>query len=97
MMCIGGGQGIAAVVPHLFDQFYFGRRIHELGVGTRPIPRHKLRAYALNNALDTLLTDDTLHTRVDAISQHVQAEAGVTNLVTLVDKYLGGSDRMTRI
>jgi cytochrome c553 len=75
---------------------YFGRRIHELGVGTRPIPRHTLNVHALNNALNTLRTDDSLHTRVKAISQHVQAEAGVTNLVTVVDKYLGGSDRMTR-
>jgi len=94
-----GGSGTTAaglragvpmvVVPHLFDQFYFGRRIHELGVGTRPIPRHKLNAHALNNALTTLLTDDSLHTRVDTISRHIQAEAGVTNLVTLVDAYLG--------
>ena len=32
------------VVPHLLDQFYFARRVHELGVAPPAIRRRKLTA-----------------------------------------------------
>jgi vancomycin aglycone glucosyltransferase len=38
------------VVPHLLDQFYFARRVHELGVGTPAIARRKLTAARSPNA-----------------------------------------------
>jgi UDP:flavonoid glycosyltransferase YjiC (YdhE family) len=77
------------VIPHLFDQFYFGRRIHELGAGPEPLSRRELSAAALQNRLDTLLTDDSLHGRAQTISRRIREEDSVTNIVTLMNKYLG--------
>jgi UDP:flavonoid glycosyltransferase YjiC (YdhE family) len=94
-----GGSGTTAaglragkptlVIPHLFDQFYFGRRIHELGAGPEPLSRRELSAAALQNRLDTLLTDDSLHGRAQTISRRIREEDSVTNIVTLMNKYLG--------
>lgn len=38
------------IVPHIVDQFFHGRRIHELGLGPAPIPKAKLDAPALLDA-----------------------------------------------
>jgi UDP:flavonoid glycosyltransferase YjiC (YdhE family) len=84
----------ASVIPHLFDQFYFGRRIHELGVGPEPIPRNGLNASALHGALGVLLTDDSFHARVEAISQRIKEEESVVNIVSLVEKYLSEPERI---
>jgi UDP:flavonoid glycosyltransferase YjiC (YdhE family) len=94
-----GGSGTTAaglragaptlVIPHFFDQFYFGRRVQELGAGPEPIPRRELNAEALQDGLDTLLANDSLYGRAQAISQRIHEEDSVTNIVTLMNKYLG--------
>lgn len=44
----------SAVVPHLGDQFYWGRRVHELGLSPAPVPRSRLTAGRLAKLLRTL-------------------------------------------
>lgn len=39
------------VVPHIVDQFFHGRRIAELGVGPRPVPKARLTAGVIAQAL----------------------------------------------
>jgi sterol 3beta-glucosyltransferase len=38
------------VVPHIVDQFFHGRRVHELGLGPAPIPKAKLDSPGLIRA-----------------------------------------------
>jgi len=47
------------ILPHANDQFAWGWRIHELGVGSQPIPRKKLSAEKLAAALEAALSTDT--------------------------------------
>jgi UDP:flavonoid glycosyltransferase YjiC (YdhE family) len=42
---------VQVIVPHILDQFFHGRRVAELGVGPVPVPRTKLTAAALTQAL----------------------------------------------
>jgi UDP:flavonoid glycosyltransferase YjiC (YdhE family) len=45
-------SGVAQlVVPHIVDQFFHGRRVAELGVGPAPVPKAKLSAAAIAQAL----------------------------------------------
>lgn len=39
------------IVPHIVDQFFHGRRIAELGVGPTPVPKAKLSASVIAQAL----------------------------------------------
>lgn len=39
------------VVPHIVDQFFHGRRVAELGVGPAPVPKAKLTAAVIAEAL----------------------------------------------
>jgi sterol 3beta-glucosyltransferase len=68
-----GGSGTTAfglragvpslVVPFLFDQFYWGRRIAELGVGRAPVPFGKLTAEGLAAAIDEAVSDGGMRRR----------------------------------
>ncbi len=60
-----GGSGTTAtaaragvpqiIVPHLMDQYYWGRQIQKLGLGPAPIPRHRLTARKLTQAIKECL------------------------------------------
>jgi UDP:flavonoid glycosyltransferase YjiC (YdhE family) len=82
-----GGSGTAAaglragvpcvLVPFVFDQFYWGDRLHELGVSPRPIPHKELRVGRLTSALDQALKDDTMRQRAAELGTKIRAEDGV--------------------
>ena len=40
------------IIPHILDQFFHGRRVHELGLGPRPINKAKLDARGLIAAIE---------------------------------------------
>lgn len=41
------------IVPHIQDQFFHGKRLHELALGPRPVPKAKLSAPALISAVES--------------------------------------------
>jgi UDP:flavonoid glycosyltransferase YjiC (YdhE family) len=51
------------VVPHAADQFYWGRRIEALGLGPPALPRKRLTAQALAEALAATLGNEWLCSR----------------------------------
>ena len=52
------------VVPHLLDQYYWGQRVLDLGVGPPPIPKLKMNAKRLAPALRRLV--DSARMRANA-------------------------------
>lgn len=82
-----GGSGTTAfglwagmpslVVPFLFDQFYWGRRIAELGVGPKPIPFRKLTVELLTAAIDQMVQDEEMQDRARSLGSEIQAENGL--------------------
>lgn len=53
-----GRAGVAQIiVPHIFDQFYWGERVQALGLGPSPIPRTKLNALTLGNRIEDFLAN----------------------------------------
>ncbi len=79
----------SVIVPHIADQPYYGRRVHELGVGPGPIPRQKLTAANLRAAIDTALGDETMHTTATNLGETIRSEDGVGNAVRQVEEFLG--------
>jgi UDP:flavonoid glycosyltransferase YjiC (YdhE family) len=82
-----GGSGTTAfglragvpslIVPFLFDQFYWGKRIHTLGVGPEPIPQRKLSAARLAEALTIATTDSSMRQRAVTLGEKIRAEDGI--------------------
>jgi vancomycin aglycone glucosyltransferase len=62
------------LVPHLFDQFHWARRIERLGLGPPPLPRRRLRAESLAEALGCLRDNETLAERAAGIGARLRAD-----------------------
>jgi len=78
------------LVPFLFDQFFWGRRIEALGVGPEPVPYNKLTADRLAAALETAVTDPHLRQNAAALGRRIRQEDGVGVAVRIVQQILAG-------
>ena len=78
------------VVPHLGDQPYWGRRVHELGVGPKPLPRPKLTVDTLTARLDALLADPLPAHNAAVLGARIRAEDGVARAVEWLDRFMAG-------
>jgi len=76
------------IIPHFGDQYYWGRRIAELGVGPNPIPRKKLTADKLASAISIALHDSAMRERASRLGAMVSAEDGVSRAVQVIRKYI---------
>jgi len=86
-----GGSGTTAaslaagvptiVVPHGADQFFWGQRVHELGVGPPPLPLAGLTAGRLAGAIAAALSTPAMRDRAGAIGEQIRAEDGVGNAI----------------
>lgn len=93
-----GGSGTTAfglragipslILPFLFDQFYWGRRIFTLGVGPKPIPFRKLSVSRLAEALTLATTDRLMRERAVVLAEKIHAENGIKNAVAIISRYL---------
>jgi UDP:flavonoid glycosyltransferase YjiC (YdhE family) len=76
------------VIPFNSDQPYWGRRIAELGVGPKPIPRKQLSAERLAAAITVATSDQGMQRRAAALGQRIRAEDGVAKAVEVFHRHL---------
>ncbi len=63
------------IIPHGNDQFAWGRRVQELGVGPRPIPRKTLSAEKLSDAIQFALSNE-VRANAKELGRKIQSENG---------------------
>jgi sterol 3beta-glucosyltransferase len=68
-------------VPDNTDQFAWAKRMHELGVASAPIPRRKLSATTLGDAIRLVTTNEPIRFRAAALGEAIRAEDGVGRAV----------------
>jgi sterol 3beta-glucosyltransferase len=71
------------VIPHTNDQFAWGRRAEELGVGSKPIPRKQLNAERLAAAIHDALKDD-VQQAARTLGVKIQNENGAENAARII-------------
>lgn len=94
-----GGTTAAAVragvpsvpVPHMSDQFWWARRIHELGVGAAPIPRRRLSAPRLAAAILAASGDHSMRGRAASLGRRIRTEDGVARGVEAFERHVVGA------
>lgn len=96
-----GGAGTSAasmragvpsiIVPFMGDQPYWGQRIYELGVGPRPIPRKRMTAEHLAQAITSAVMDKDMRQRAAALGERIRAEDGVQQAVRIIQQILEAS------
>lgn len=93
-----GGAGTAAealrakvpsvTVPFYLDQPFWGQRLYELGVGTKPIPRAKLTAKSLAAAIREATSNRDMQARAAELGRKIDAEDGIGAAVAAVKTFL---------
>ena len=71
------------IIPFFGDQPFWGQRIADLGVGTKPIPRKKLTAEKLANAIREMITNEDIRQRAEKLGKQIQAENGIKSAVKI--------------
>jgi len=75
------------VIPHVIDQFYWGQRVFELGVGPRFIPRGRLGTKNLQEALHQALSEAGMRKKAADLGEAIRAEPdGVATAVAMIEK-----------
>ncbi len=75
----------SSVVAHMADQPFWGRRIYELGVGGKPLRRHKLTAENLAAVIHQITTDAQMKQRAQALATKLKQENGVAEAVRVIE------------
>ena len=79
--------GVPSIVTPFFgDQFYWGQRVAEMGVGPEPVPRKDLTAERLAELIRQALSDRTMRQRAADLGARIRAEHGVARAVAVVQQ-----------
>jgi len=87
----------SVVVPFFADQFFWGGRLHALGLGPRPIPKKELSSETLAEAIRFALGAPGVRERCASMAESIRAENGVDTAAAVADRYLRSTtSRMRR-
>lgn len=75
------------VVPFTADQPFWGRRVHAVGAGPKPILVKKLSTENLTRAIIEA-DNESVRTRTQEIGQRIRSEDGVRHAVNLIETYI---------
>jgi sterol 3beta-glucosyltransferase len=77
------------VIPHVIDQFYWGQRVNELGVGPGFISRGKLNVENLSEAIMRVRNDGRMQEKASELGNKIRSEEdGVSAAVRAIEKML---------
>jgi UDP:flavonoid glycosyltransferase YjiC (YdhE family) len=82
--CFHHGKPMVAL-PIFWDQYDNAQRVHETGFGVR-LPTYEFEDADLLGAIDRLLADGDLRTRLAALSARVQASPGTVLAADLLER-----------
>jgi sterol 3beta-glucosyltransferase len=71
------------IIPHGNDTPAWGRRVYELGVGPQPVPRKKLNAENLSNAIQAALANE-IRAKAAELGHKVRSEDGAGNAAEVI-------------
>jgi sterol 3beta-glucosyltransferase len=78
----------SVIVPFFVDQPFWGRRVSELGAGTKPIPFKRLTVEGLASSINVAINSSDIQRRATELSEKILAEKGVANAVEQVENLL---------
>ena len=75
------------VIPHIIDQFIWGQKVANLGVGPKPISRAKLNSQVMANALIQMKSPQ-MREKAAALGEKINMEDGVGEAIRLIGQSL---------
>ena len=83
----------SVVVPYFYDQFFWGKRLHELGAASRPISQKLLSSESLAAAIREVVDSTATGKRCRQIAESIAREDGVKTAGEVLERYLGAMMR----
>ena len=77
------------IVPHILDQYFWGRHVHQAQLGPKPVWRTKLTPERLAAAIRECLTNDLIREKAKAASERIKQQESLEMTVRAV---LGNPD-----
>lgn len=77
----------SVVVPFFSDQPFWARRVFELGVAPKPIPRQKLTSSQLAEALNIAVGDTKTRASASTLGRRIRSEDGVKRAVSILRQF----------
>ena len=65
------------IIPHIFDQFYWGERLFRLNIAPKPIMRSAFSAQKLQESLESLLQNPEMFVNAKRIHETILTEKGI--------------------
>lgn len=75
----------SCVIPFVFDQFYWGQRTFQLGVGPKLIPYSKLTVERLSNAIMAGVNEISFRENAVVIGNKIHAEDGIQEALRIIE------------
>ncbi len=72
------------IIPHMLDQYFWGNRIHQLGLGPKPINRKSLTAIKLAEAITIATTSPLFQLRAKQMSESIKNNNGTDKIINLI-------------
>ncbi|MEJ2597537.1 MAG: glycosyltransferase [Anaerolineales bacterium] len=76
----------ALVIPHIADQFFWAKIVHELGVSPQPIKRAQLTTDNLAESLKEVAHNEDLRQQAFSLGEQIRTENGVDEAVRLIEQ-----------
>jgi len=76
------------IIPFAADQFFWADRVLKLGVGVTPGSRKKLTVEKLFQAIESVMTDESIRLRAKRLGESIRQEDGLKQAVKDVEDYL---------
>jgi vancomycin aglycone glucosyltransferase len=83
------------VLPHLLDQYYWARRVEQLGLGPRGLPVDLVTADVLTERIETALEDWSIRERTRALAPAIAGRNGVSSAVDYLERLVQTSTSTT--
>lgn len=85
------GIGLASgrpslVCPFLGDQSFWAGRVHELGVGPKPLPRADITAHTLAGRFTDLVETDSYRSNSARLAERISTESGAERAVEILER-----------
>ena len=74
------------VVPHVADQFFWGKQTASTGLGTTPIPRRALSKETLHQAIRTVTYDMPMRERAQTMGERIRGEDGTGEAIQIIER-----------
>ena len=78
----------SVIVPFFGDQPFWGRHVHLLGAGTKPIPQKKLNADKLATALKNAISNPDIRRKAEDVGKKIRQEDGIGNSIAVIEKIM---------